>query len=108
MPRLRRPAPPLNGNDAPAALFDYQHPAWRTGAAARAWCLEHGVPQDAIRAAVPDVEHAAQRRRADALNAWATVNGYTSNRCPAFPDWHLLPRIGLVAAGSPTGPRTAR
>jgi hypothetical protein len=88
----------------PAALVDYRRPAWRTDTAAHAWCLEHGVPRDAIRAAVPDMEYAAQRRRADALGGWAEVNGYMSTRCPAFPDWHLLRRLGLVAAGSPTGP----
>lgn len=108
MPRLRRPAPPLNGDDVPAALFDYRHPAWCTETAARAWCLEHGVPRDVIRADVADVERGPQRRRADALAAWAMVNGDASSRCPAFPDWHLLRRPDLVAAGSPTGPRPGR
>jgi hypothetical protein len=104
--RRRAPAPGSGSVAVPEALFDYRHPAWTSHQSARAWCKQHGVSQDVIRVRlVKGSGHERQWRRGDALRGWAAVNGYMSPRWPSFPDGHRLKALGLVLAGSPTGPQ---
>ncbi len=101
--RRRQPAGPVGIAGVPDALFDFRDAAWVSDQAARAWCVEHGVPGKAVRDTLVS-GHERQRRRRAALNGWAKANDYMSTRYPEMPDLHALKALGLVAAGSPTGP----